>query len=533
MSNNDASAYFNSPNTTALFQTSTPYWLNKGDNAWQLTAATLVGIQSLPGLVILYGSYVKKKWAVNSTFMALYAFAAVLVCWFLWAYKLAFGEYWLPFWGKPGVALTHDYLLTQSILPGTVIPAGRLSGVHFSYNASGPQTIFFPMVTTVYYQFAFAALTVILVAGSLLGRMNIHAWMIFVPLWLTFSYTVGAFSLWGGGFLYQKGVLDYCGGYVIHLSSGVAGFTAAFWVGPRLKRDRERFPPNNLLLMLGGAGLLWLGWSGFNGGGTYSANTIASLAVANTHLCAATSLLVWLALDYYVFKKPSVIGCVQGMITGLVCITPAAGFVEAWAAIIMGILAAIIPWYTMNVIHKNSGLLRRVDDTMAVLHTHAVAGMIGGICVGLFTHPELVALFSPIKGLRGFFYSWKGHSGNLQGLKQLGWQLAGGCFIIGWNVVVTSLICYFIELLRIPLRMSEDDLAIGDDAAHGEEAYALWGDGETEESMRNDGWYDYESGSAHGRDKSASGGVTPQSVNRSSVGQATTELPVQKTRPEV
>jgi Amt family ammonium transporter len=201
-----------------------PDWLNKGDNAWQMTAATLVGLQSMPGLVILYGSIVKKKWAVNSAFMAVYAFAAVLICWVIWAYKMAFGEQLLPFWGKAGPALDQGYLVGQAALPETT---------HYHSDGSvetAEITPFYPMATMVYFQAEFAAITVILIAGSLLGRMNIIAWMLFVPLWLTFSYTIGAFSLWGGGFLFQWGIIDYSGGYVIHVSAGTAGFVAAYWV---------------------------------------------------------------------------------------------------------------------------------------------------------------------------------------------------------------------------------------------------------------------------------------------------------------
>lgn len=299
---------------------SVPSWLNKGDNAWQMISATLVGMQSVPGLVILYGSIVKKKWAVNSAFMALYAFAAVIICWVTWAYKMSFGEKLLPFWGKAGPALGQKLLVQQqAALPATIH--------HFANGTveTAEITPFYPMATMVWFQCVFAAITLILLAGSVLGRMNFKAWMMFVPLWLTFSYTVGAFSLWGGGFLFHWGVMDYSGGYVIHLSSGIAGFTAAYWVGPRAKKDRERFPPNNVLLMLAGAGLLWLGWAGFNGGDPYAANTDSSMAVINTNICAATSLLVWTGLDVIFFNKPSVIGAVQGMITGLVCITPAAG----------------------------------------------------------------------------------------------------------------------------------------------------------------------------------------------------------------
>lgn len=183
-----------------------PEWNNKADNAWQLTAATLVGLQSVPGLVILYGSMVKRKWAVNSAFMALYAFACVLICWVSWAHGMAFGSRLLPIVGKPNHALTEKFVLAKSTIG------------------------YFPMADYVLYQFAFAAITLVLLAGSLLGRMNFYAWMMFVPLWLTLSYTVGAFSIWDNDGFLQGKIIDYAGGFVIHLSSGVAGFTAAYWV---------------------------------------------------------------------------------------------------------------------------------------------------------------------------------------------------------------------------------------------------------------------------------------------------------------
>src|SRR5882757_4727050 len=175
-----------------------PDWLDSGDNAWQLTAASFVALQSVPGLVVLYAGWVKHKWAINSAFMAFYAFSMVLLCWMLWGYKAAFGEQMLPFVGHPGPAVRMDYMLGQSTLP--------TAGV--SQN--------FPQSTMIYFQFVFAAITLVLIAGSFLCRMNFFAWMLFVPLWLSFSYTVGAFSLWGGGFLFKYGVLDYSGGYVIH-----------------------------------------------------------------------------------------------------------------------------------------------------------------------------------------------------------------------------------------------------------------------------------------------------------------------------
>uniref|UniRef100_A0A803PZ37 Ammonium transporter n=2 Tax=Cannabis sativa TaxID=3483 RepID=A0A803PZ37_CANSA len=429
-----------------------PEWMNKADNAWQLTAATLVGLQSIPGLVILYGSMVKKKWAVNSAFMAFYAFAAVLVCWVGWGFRMSFGEKLVVFLGKPAVALDEKFLLGQAFLG------------------------LFPTATMVFYHGMFAGLTLILVAGALLGRMNFVAWMLFVPLWVTFSYTVVAFSIWcPDGWLAKLGVIDYAGGFVVHLSAGVAGFTAAFWVGPRCEKDRERFPPpNNMILMLAGAGLLWMGWSGFNGGDPYVASTVASLAILNTHVCAATSLLMWVILDTVFSGKPSLVGAVQGMITGLVCITPAAGVVQGWAAIIMGMISGSVPWYTMMVLHDKIKILRHVDDPMAVFHTHAIAGSLGGILAGLFATPKLSRIFFMVS-------DWDKYIGLLYGLqsgrtsagfRQMGLQLGGILFVIVVNVVVTSLICLFIQLF-VPLRLNDDELEIGDGAVHGEEAFVL------------------------------------------------------------
>ncbi|XVE62817.1 hypothetical protein DITRI_Ditri06bG0150400 [Diplodiscus trichospermus] len=434
-----------------------PEWMSKGDNAWQLTAATLVGLQTIPGLVILYGSMVKKKWAINSAFMAFYAFAMVLVCWVGWGFRMSFGEKLVFFLGKPAVALDEKFLLDRAFLG------------------------YFPRATMVFFQSVFAAITVVLIAGALLGRMNFRAWILFVPLWFTFSYTIAAFSIWcPQGWLAKLGVIDFAGGFVIHLSSGVAGFTAAFWVGPRAEKDRHNFPPNNIILMLAGAGLLWMGWSGFNGGAPFAASTISALAVLNTHVCTATSLLTWLLLDSFLFGKPSVLGAIQGMITGLVCITPAAGVVQCWAAILMGLISGSVPWYTMMVLHNKVKLLKQVDDTMAIFHTHAIAGGLGGILTGFFAVPKLCRLFYMVPDWEkylGLAYGLQ-NGRTSAGFKQMGIQLAAMVFVIILNIVVTSIICWFIGLI-IPLRLSDEVLEIGDDAIHGEQAFALWHDAET------------------------------------------------------
>ena len=167
-------------------------------------------------------------------------------------------------------------------------------------------------------------------------------------VWITFVYTVNAFLIWGGGYFGLHGALDYSGGYVIHLSAGISGFVAAAVIGPRLQRDREIDAPNNMAMVAVGAGLLWLGWNGFNGGDPYAANQSAAAAILNTNLATAVAFSVWIALDYLTGRKPSLIGGVNGIITGLVAITPAAGFVNGWGAIAIGVIACVVVYVAMN-----------------------------------------------------------------------------------------------------------------------------------------------------------------------------------------
>jgi Amt family ammonium transporter len=439
-----------------------PPWLDTGDNAWQLAAATFVGLQSIPGLTVLYGGIVKKKWAINSAFMSIYAFASVLVVWVLFDYNMAFGPQWLSigeqgFLGTPIPATSAIFTTGQATIPAA---------------ASGMPPLAFPMATLVFFQFVFAAITVIILAGSLLGRMNFTAWMIFCPVWMTLVYTVGAFSLWGGGWLATMGVADFSGGYVIHLAAGTSGFVAAWVIGPRLQADRDHFPPNSLLVTLIGAGILWLGWNGFNGGDPYFANADAGAAVLNTNTATATALLVWTLMDKMAYGKPSVLGAVNGMIAGLVAITPGAGYVDGWGAIIIGIVAGIIPWLSMNKFQKLP-FMQKVDDTLSVFSTHGVAGLLGGLMVGLLANPDMLQYIgtdkeAPGVNVTGLFYGKP---------EQLLLQLYGAAFIIVFNAIATFIILKVIGLI-VPLRMDDATLKVGDDAVHGETAYAIGTEGE-------------------------------------------------------
>jgi len=439
-----------------------PSWLNEGDNAWQLAAGTFVALQSIPGLVVLYGGVVKKKWAINSAFMSIYAFASVLVVWILWAYNMGFGPGWLSiagqtFVGSPIPALSAAFTTGQATVPDA---------------ASGMPPMAFPMATLMYFQFVFAAITVIILAGSVLGRMSFRAWVIFCPVWMTLVYTVGAYSLWGGGWLASMGVADFSGGYVIHLAAGTSGFVAAAMVGPRLQADRDHFPPNSLLVTLVGAGILWLGWNGFNGGDPYFVNADAGAAVLNTNTATAVALLMWVLLDKLSYGKPSVIGAVNGMIAGLVGITPGAGYVDGMGAIFIGLIASTIAWLSMNKLQKTKFMMK-VDDTLSVFSTHGVAGLTGGLLVGIFANPDMLMYIGTDKDAPGV---------NVTGLlygnpSQLWLQVVGAAFIICYNVVATFVILKLISFIT-PLRMEDAILKVGDDAVHGETAYAIGTEGE-------------------------------------------------------
>ena len=430
-----------------------PSFLNSGDTAWQLTAATFVGMQSIPGLAILYAGLVKKKWALNSAVMCFYAFSVVLLCWVLWGYNMGFGS---PATLGPGI-------LSQIVgIPHPAIDAvGETGQAAIPLAGSGFPPLRFAGSAMIYFQFVFAAITPLLIAGSVLGRMNFKAWMLFVPLWSSLVYTVGAFMLWGGGWLAALGAVDYSGGYVIHLAAGVSGFVAAAMVGPRLIEDRKNFDPNNLIVALAGAGLLWLGWNGFNGGDPYFANADAAAAVLNTNIATAVALLVWLIFDMFALGKPSAVSMINGMIVGLVAITPAAGYVDGFGAIATGGVAAIVAWFSLNKIGQLA-ILKKVDDTFGVLHTHGVAGLMGGLCVGLFANPNMIEYLSsdhktsPVS-VQGLFF------GNP---KQLWIQFLAALVIIGWNVVGTAVVLKVVSFV-VPLRASDGEVEGGDLAIHG------------------------------------------------------------------
>ncbi len=421
--------------------------VDTGNTSWQLTAATFVGLMSIPGLMVLYGGVMQKRWSVNSMMMSFVGFAIVVLLWCLFAFKMGFGEpihladsgFFGNFWGKPESILSSSSLLSTAHIP-------EYPELEFT----------FPESTLAYFQIVFAGITPLLMLGSVLGRINFKAWLPFVALWTVFIYTINAFLIWGGGYFAQHGAVDFSGGYVIHLAAGVSGFIAAWVIGPRLQRDREVDAPNNLAMVAVGAGLLWMGWNGFNGGDWYESGEIASGAVLNTNLCTAVALLVWVAWDYLTGRKPSLIGSVNGMIVGLVAITPGAGFVNGWGAIIIGVIAATIVYFALNYLSRVAPF-RGVDDTLGVVYTHGFAGLVGGLAVGIFANSAMAetVLAGTISG---------------GGLHLLGWQALTALWVIVFSAIGTFILLRLVGLF-VPLRMTEEDMETGDLAVHGHEVY--------------------------------------------------------------
>ncbi len=471
-----------------------PSWLNPADNTWQLTAATFVGLMSLPALAVLYASIVPKKWAVNVMAMMFAGFSLVLIAWVLWSYKMGFGSTSLGGGVHngvqtqlTGVGWVKHFFENLVGKPGQITTAvGEQGQAVSAANTAIP--FHFPNGTLAYFQFVFAAITPLLFLGSVLGRIKFSAWVLLVPLWSTFVYAIDAFLLWGGGYFAQEGALDFSGGYVIHMSAGVSGFVAAWVLGPRLARDRKNAIPNNLVMAAVGAGILWLGWNGFNGGDPYYAGASAAAAVINTNLATATGVLAWMGLDAALTKtrKPTFLGGINGMICGLVGITPSAGWVDGWGAILVGLICTVIVWVAWNYLSKVRPF-SKVDDALGVVYTHGIAGFAGGLLLGILGDPGIVEYGCGTLGKAGQVVNTSGSQYlaaggkctpfSVNGLLYTGswhqeWQqFRAAIFVILWSAVGTFLIMKLIGLVLRGARYKDEILEVGDLAIHDEEAF--------------------------------------------------------------
>lgn len=332
--------------------------ISAGDTAWILGATILVLLMSVPGIAFFYGGLTKKKNVLNSMFLALIAFAIASVIWVVYGYSFAFGDTSLH-----GLIAAPANFLMMGIgiddVTGTI-----------------------PTILFAAFQLTFAGLTAALISGSIVERMKASSWMIFIVAWVTLVYIPIAHWVWGGGWLMQMGALDFAGGTVVHINSGVTALVLALVLG---KRKDTSLLPHNLGYSILGAGFLWFGWMGFNGGSALAANGLAASAIIVSNVAAAVAMITWILIDTYRIGKPTVLGAITGAVAGLVAITPAAGFVDVPAAIFIGFVTAFVSYFAIYVLKSKLGY----DDALDVFGVHGLSGVWGAIATGIFASPAI------------------------------------------------------------------------------------------------------------------------------------------------
>ena len=332
--------------------------LSTGDTAWILIATILVLLMSIPGVAFFYSGLTKRKNVLNTMFLTFIAFSIASVIWVAYGYPFAFGD------------VSINGLISQ--------PA------HFFMSGIGINDLTgsIPTILFIVFQLTFAGLTAALVSGAIVGRMKTSAWMIFIIAWVTLVYVPIAHWVWGGGWLMQMGSLDFAGGTVVHINSGVTALALALVLG---KRKIPSLLPHNLGYSVLGAGLLWFGWMGFNGGSALAANGLAASAILVSNVAAATALITWVLIDTVKIGKPTMLGAITGGVAGLVAITPAAGFVDVPAAIIIGFVTAFVSYYAIYYLKSKFGY----DDALDVFGVHGLSGVWGAIATGIFASPAI------------------------------------------------------------------------------------------------------------------------------------------------
>ena len=343
--------------------------LNGADTAWLMTSTALVLLMTLPGIALFYAGMVRRKSVLNTMASVLVVVAAVSITWFAMGYSLAFtaGSSWLGgtsrFWFAG-----FDYLKE----------AGTVAVSHVAPNV--PESVY------AMFQLTFAIITCALVVGSFVERMRLSAVLWFALLWSVLVYAPIAHWVWEpGGWLAQMGVLDFAGGSVVHVNAGVAGLVCAYAVGPRRGYGRESFEPYSLALTMVGAGLLWVGWFGFNAGSAVAADGRAGLAMLATHLAAAAGALSWMIGEWTTRRSPSLLGLCSGLVAGLVAITPAAGFVTPPAAVAIGLIAGLACYWGATALKR----VLRADDSLDVFGVHGIGGIVGALLTGVFADSRI------------------------------------------------------------------------------------------------------------------------------------------------
>ena len=336
--------------------------IDTGDTAWMLTSTALVLMMTIPGLALFYGGMVRKKNVLATIAQSFGATCLITVLWMIIGYSIAFTS--------NGDANVNQFIGGFSYL--FLAPMG-LNAVS-SLAPTIPESVY------MCYQMTFAIITPALIAGALADRMKFSSFMLFMGLWLIFVYGPVAHWVWGGGWLGAMGALDYAGGTVVHLNAGVAGLVTCLVLGKRTGYGTENMAPHNLVLSVIGASLLWVGWFGFNAGSAVTSNVNAGMAMAATQIATAAAAMGWMVMEWFIHKKPSVLGMISGAVAGLVAITPASGFVNPMGALIIGILAGVVCFLSAVYMKKFFGY----DDALDAFGVHGVGGALGAMLTGVF-----------------------------------------------------------------------------------------------------------------------------------------------------
>lgn len=408
--------------------------VNEANTAWILTATALVLFMTLPGLALFYGGLVRSKNVLSILSQCFGIACVVSVLWVLCGYSLAFSA------SENLNAVIGNF------------DKAMLLGARDGVVNSLPESVF------AMFQMTFAIITPALIIGGFAERMKFSAVMIFSALWLLLVYVPVTHWVWGGGWLAQLGLLDFAGGTVVHITAGAAALVCALEVGPRRGFPGTAMPPHNLTMTVTGAGMLWVGWFGFNAGSALAANRDAGMAMLVTHLSAACGALAWMALEWIKFGKPSVLGIVTGMVAGLGTITGASGYVDAGGALVIGLTAGVVCFFATQYVKR----VLKIDDSLDVSPVHGVGGVVGTLFAGLFA----------AKGL-GMF-SGKGLAEGVSIAHQLGVQMLGVIAVLVYTAAITFLVLKVTALFTKGLRVSAEEENEGLDLIdHDERGYVL------------------------------------------------------------
>ncbi|HEY6454445.1 MAG TPA: ammonium transporter [Steroidobacteraceae bacterium] len=446
---------------------------NKGDMAWMMTSTALVLFMSVPALALFYGGLVREKNMLSVLMQVFVGFSLITVLWCVYGYSLAFTEGPNPFIG--GLSRLFLNGTFDPMLNGAINPAGGTYSMAATFDKGTPLN----ELVYVGFQATFAAITCCLILGSLVERIKFSAALVFMVFWFTFAYLPVAHMVWfwegpdaytsasvsdamnaHAGYIWQLGALDFAGGTVVHINSGVAGLVGAILLGKRIGLGKESMAPHSLTMTMIGASMLWFGWFGFNAGSALEANGSAALAFMNTYLATACAVLSWMGIEWIVKGKPSMLGAASGAVAGLVAITPAAGNVGIPGAFIIGLGVGVVCFWGVTGLKK----MIRADDALDVFGVHALGGCFGALTTGIFNSPSL--------GGPGSVQDWVTGKVGYPGIwAQLLIQAKAVAIVACWTAIV-ALVGFGLLKLVMGLRVTEEEEREGlDISSHGERAY--------------------------------------------------------------